>query len=199
MGIRIENISKSFGSLRVLDDFSLNLEKGKVHCLFGASGCGKTTLLNIIAGIEKPDSGKVMYDEDIRISYIFQEDRLLPWLSAEENILFVMEKEDKQIADKYLDIVGLSGFSHYLPSELSGGMKQRVSIARALCCHPDILIMDEPFKGLDQQLKMQMMDHIKDYMKTKKVTALFVTHELWEAEYMGDIIYSLKGLPLGIV
>ncbi len=249
MSIEIKAVSKSYDNLKVLDDFSLILENNKIHCLFGPSGCGKTTLLNIISGLEKPGSGEIIYDKSSKISYIFQEDRLLPWASAEENILFVLdgiynEKDikadkdktvkadmyenvksymDKNIetnkdeisykhgnvsdgkimiknkAKKYIDLVGLSGFFHLLPSQLSGGMKQRVSIARALCIEPDILIMDEPFKGLDMKLKKQMMDYIKNYMMTKQAIVIFVTHELWEAEYLGDIIYELSGLPLTLI
>lgn len=249
MSIEIKSVSKSYGNLNVLSDFSMSLENNKVHCLFGPSGCGKTTLLNIIAELEKPDSGQIIYDKKNKISYIFQEDRLLPWFTAEENILFVLDdfynkddikiKKDKEFkadgyenikhsgdknieaennqslykianaqdlksmitkkAKKYIDLVGLTDFSNLLPSQLSGGMKQRVSIARALCTQPDILIMDEPFKGLDIKLKMQMMDYIKEYMSIKKATGIFVTHELWEAEYLGDVIYELIGTPLTLI
>lgn len=153
--IQISCLAKSFGELTVLNNFNITFTPNKIHCLFGPSGCGKTTLLQLIAGIMRPDRGQVRGVGNRTISYVFQEDRLLPWATVKENILFVLsnrykdQKVAEQLADRYLSLVGMKQFQDYFPGQLSGGMKQRTAIARAFAYQGDILLLDEPFKGLD--------------------------------------------------
>ena len=200
--LKIKNLSKKYDSLRVIDNFELNINNEGIYCLFGPSGCGKTTLLNLLSGLTSRDEGMIEGLENKRISYIFQEDRLLPWLTVEENVAFVLQGHKNSVAqegvDKYLKLVGLEGFRRAYPHELSGGMKQRVSIARAFAHEGDILLMDEPFKGLHLDMKIQLMDYIIDYWYMKKGIFILVTHELEEAIYLSNEIYLLEGPPLKI-
>ncbi|HAA43361.1 MAG TPA: ABC transporter ATP-binding protein [Ruminiclostridium sp.] len=199
--LTINNLKKSFGNLKVLDSLNLIFKPNKVYCIFGPSGCGKTTLFNIIAGILPADGGEIKGLEGKKISYVFQEDRLLPWATVEENILFVLEshykkEEAKKLSDKYISLVNLSEFKNHYPHELSGGMKQRVCIARALAFRGDILIMDEPFKGLHLELKKSLMDYIINYLKENNKAVFFITHDIDEALYLGDCIYVFSGPPI---
>ncbi|MFL0249448.1 ABC transporter ATP-binding protein [Clostridium neuense] len=199
--IKLEGIGKKYNDLKVIDDFSMNFSSNEVHCIFGPSGCGKSTLLNILTGLIDSYSGKIEGLEDKRFSYVFQEDRLIPWLSVKENIRFVLESnhnkaEIERTCEKYLDLVKLSNFKNNYPKELSGGMKQRVSIARALAYGGDIIVMDEPFKGLDMEIKKNMMDYITDYCKLNNKLFIYTTHDTLEAVYMADNIYVFEGPPL---
>ena len=151
MAIKIKNLYKSYGDLIVCQNFNMTLEEMKITGILGPSGCGKTTLLNIIAGLEEYQSGSIQGLEGKTFSYIFQEDRLLPWSTVKENIKFVLESryddnEAERIANQYMDMVGLREYAHYYPRQLSGGMKQRVAIARAFAYPADILLMDEPLR-----------------------------------------------------
>lgn len=198
--MEISNLSKSFGELKVIDDLSISFCQDKIHCLFGPSGCGKSTLVNIMTGIIEADSGIINGIEKKSFSYVFQEDRLLPWATIEENILFVLQSsydatKAKEIADKYLSLVKLEDFKNLYPEELSGGMKQRASIARAFAFSGDILIMDEPFKGLHLEIKRELMDYIRTNLVNNKIT-FFITHDVDEALYLADSIYTFKGPPL---
>lgn len=159
MSILINNLTKKFNTLVVLENLTAVFEENSINCILGPSGCGKTTLLNIMCGLLDYDSGILTGLSDKKFSYIFQEDRLLPWCTVLENILFVLEshyskEEALKIALIHIDMVGLKDYKDYYENELSGGMKRRVSIARAFSYPFDILIMDEPFKGLDLELKM---------------------------------------------
>jgi NitT/TauT family transport system ATP-binding protein len=201
--IEVKDISKKYGNLQVLRNFNIKLEEKRISAILGPSGCGKTTLLNIISGLEKYDSGSIIGIENKKFSYIFQEDRLLPWSSVEENIHFVLKKDYKDqeiinITDKYLKIVGLEEYRHYYPNQLSGGMKQRVAIARAFAYPSDILLMDEPFKGLDMELKKNLIEAFISLWKKDKRTVIFVTHDMDEAMRLADYIFILGGKPLAI-
>ena len=202
--IALNNINISYGNLKVLENFSISLEKGKVHCIFGASGCGKTTLLNALTGINKLESGDKLSLENKKFSYVFQEDRLLPWATALENVLFVLrdrycDEEAKQIAEKYLNIVGLGKFINAYPSELSGGMQRRVSFARALSYRGEVFILDEPFKGLDFKLKTELINYLLESDIKENSYIVFVTHDMQEALSFADYIYMVDGPPLKII
>jgi len=181
----------------------MNLEEHKLVCILGPSGCGKTTLLNIISGVIAPDQGEITGLTGKTISYLFQEPRLLPWKTAVQNIDFVLKDklslaERESLIKKYIEIVGLKGFENYYPSQLSGGMKQRVAIVRAFAYPSDILLMDEPFKGLDLQLKTAVMQAFLNLWLMEKRSAIFVTHDIDEAVLLGDEIYILSGPPTSV-
>ncbi len=196
MSIEIKHIHKEFNGQKIIDDFSLSLpEKGTV-CFFGPSGCGKTTLLNCIAGLLPLDGGSISGLEHKKISYIFQEDRLLPWVTANENVA-VVTNADRKSASEWIRLVGLENAENKHPNELSGGMRQRVSIARALAYGGDILLMDEPFHALDSKSRDQVITLIKE--KTQDKLKILVTHSMEEAQLLADTIYFLKGIPLRIV
>ena len=202
--IALNNINISYGNLKVLENFSISLEKGKVHCIFGASGCGKTTLLNALTGMNKLESGERLSLDNKKFSYVFQEDRLLPWATALENVLFVLrdrycDEEAKQIAEKYLNIVGLGKFINAYPSELSGGMQRRVSFARALSYRGEVFILDEPFKGLDFKLKTELINYLIESDIKENSYIVFVTHDMQEALSFSDYIYMVDGPPLKII
>ena len=202
--IALNNINISYGNLKVLENFSISLEKGKVHCVFGASGCGKSTLLNALTGMNKLESGERLSLDNKKFSYVFQEDRLLPWATALENVLFVLrdrycDEEAKQIAEKYLNIVGLGKFINAYPSELSGGMQRRVSFARALSYRGEVFILDEPFKGLDFKLKTELINYLLESDIKENSYIVFVTHDMQEALSFSDYIYMVDGPPLKIM
>ena len=163
MSIELKHISKNYNGQTVLRDFSLTLPERGTVCFFGPSGCGKTTLLNCIAGLLPLDKGMVNGVEGKKISYIFQENRLLPWVTANENITVVMNSGNgkHKAASEWLQLVGLEDAQDKHPGELSGGMRQRLSIARALAYEGDILLMDEPFQALDAESRNQIICLIK--------------------------------------
>ncbi len=203
MPIEIKNLSKKYESLKVLNDFNIQFEDKRITALLGPSGCGKTTLLNIISGLEEYESGSIKGLQDKRFSYIFQEDRLLPWFTVEENIQFVLkrdytEEEIINITDKYMKMVELEEYRHYYPKQLSGGMRQRVAIARAFAYPSDILLMDEPFKGLDIELKTNLIKSFITLWEEDRRTVIFVTHDIHSALMLGDEIYFLSQKPANI-
>jgi NitT/TauT family transport system ATP-binding protein len=188
--LKLKNINKSFENFEVLKNFSIEIKDNKTTCLFGKSGCGKTTLMNIMCGIIKDYDGEINPITK-EISVVFQETRLLPWFTVAKNISIVSKKYLY-----YLDAVELLEFQSYYPENLSGGMRQRLNIARALSVGFDILIMDEPFKGIDLTLKTKIMNFIKN--ETKNKTVIFTTHDYNEALYLSDEIVYLDGPPLKI-
>lgn len=201
MEIKLKNVQKKYSNLSVIENFNISFSDDKVHCIFGPSGSGKSTLLNIITKLENINSGEIIGTENKKFSYVFQEDRLLPWLNVEENIMFVLESnysksEAKEKAQKCMDLVKLSKFSKSLPRELSGGMKQRLSIARAIAYNGDIFVMDEPFKALDMEIKNELMNYIVEYCYNNNKLLIYTTHDAFEAAYMADRIYVFDGPPL---
>lgn len=181
--VRFEHLTVKYDDQTVINDLSYTLDNGVFYGLAGASGIGKTTLLSAISGLVKPTSGTV-YTDHAKIGYTFQEPRLFPWMTALENVECVCE--DKERAKYYLDLLLPEGADKY-PSELSGGMKQRVSIARALAYDCDLLILDEPFKGLDEQTKQSAIDVVLEYIKGK--TAIMVSHDASEISLCDKILH----------
>ncbi|MDD2381126.1 MAG: ABC transporter ATP-binding protein [Mariniphaga sp.] len=204
MGLEIKNLNKSYNGINLFRDFNLSFPEETITCILGPSGCGKTTLLNIIGKITVPDSCEFQGFDNKLFSYIFQEARLLPWKSVQGNIEFVMRSdlsasERHEQASRFIKIVNLEGFAGYYPSRLSGGMRQRVSIARAFACHSDIILMDEPLKGLDLALKQNMIRWFSEIWKADRRTVIFVTHDVDEALLFGKEIVVLSKLPAQIV
>jgi NitT/TauT family transport system ATP-binding protein len=175
------NINKSFGQKQVLSNFSAEFPKGTVTAIMGASGCGKTTLLRIIAGLEKADSGKISGVNKNKTAFLFQEDRLLSWLTAKQNVEAVIkDKSKKELAAEILSELGLGNDLDAYPSELSGGMCRRVAIARALAYDSDLLLLDEALRGLDEKNIENTVYVIKKYSGGK--TVISVTHSLSSLE-----------------
>lgn len=180
MPLILKNICKSFGDKQVLNHFSLEAADGERVCILGPSGGGKTTLLNIIAGLLPPDSGEMQLPEG-KVSYVFQEYRLLPWLTAEENITAAAGC-DKSLAREVLAAMELDAETKSYPDDFSGGMKQRLSIARALAFDSSLILMDEPFKGLDPELRERVVSRVDAYCQNRMV--ILVTHDKNEADLM---------------
>lgn len=211
MYINIENVSKSFNQdeneLKVLNNINLPIEEGEFVCLLGQSGCGKSTILNMLAAFDKPTEGKISI-ENVEVTKpridrvtIFQNYGLLPWRNVEKNVKLGLEslnkskKEKQEIADKYIKLVGLEKFKKSFPIELSGGMQQRVAIARALAVKPKILFMDEPFGALDPITRKKLQEDIKELWKTEKNTIIFVTHDVEEALFLASKIVIMTPNP----
>ena len=182
--MKVNNITKKYGDKVVLDNFSYDFKDGQITVILGESGVGKTTLLNILAGLDK-DKYSI---EKRTISYVFQNDRLLPNLTIEDNIKLVCKDIDTKVVFEQFD---LKNASTLYPSELSAGMSRRVSIIRALYYRSDVLLMDEPFRNLDYYLKYKIMDIIKGLQKKNNNTIIMVTHDIAEAVYMADNIILL--------
>jgi NitT/TauT family transport system ATP-binding protein len=209
--LSIKDLHKSFrkddGGLVAIEDFNLDIMDGEFVCVLGPSGCGKTTLLRIIAGLEEPTSGKILLkNKEITgpgsdRGMVFQEFGLFPWRSVRKNIEFGLEirkipkEERKTISDRYIDLVGLKGFETSHPNELSGGMKQRVGIARALANDPAILLMDEPFGALDAQTRNLMQKELLRIWSEMKKTVVFITHSVDEAVFVADRVVVMSARP----
>lgn len=181
--IRLENIEKRFGEQQILRGVTAEFPAG-ITALLGPSGSGKTTLLRLIAGLETPDAGTICGTEDRKVCYLFQEPRLLPWMTAEQNVRAVQGKAPAVSAAEWLHRVGLQGAEHKLPEELSGGMCQRVALARALAFGGDCLLLDEPFKEIDAQTKEELFPLLRRETAGKPV--IFVTHTEEEARVLCD-------------
>lgn len=192
--MKLEGVCKGFDEVKVLRDFNLSVDDKQITCILGPSGCGKSTLLNIMAGIIKPDFGNVSENKK-KVGYVFQEDRLLSWKNVYENIKLVNKKaSDEKIMDLIL-LVGLQGFEYKYPAQLSGGMRQRCSIARAFNFESELLLMDEPFKSLDYDLRINMVKSLIDIWLKWSNTVVFVTHEIDEALLVGNKIVVLSKNP----
>lgn len=204
MSLELDNITKSYGSRVILDHFSLQFKSGSITCLFGPSGCGKTTLLNLIGGIIPAGSGSVTGFGEEKISYIFQETRILPWKTVLGNVLFPLTdklpvNQALETAMKFIRLVGLEMEKDFYPNQLSGGMKQRVSIARAFAFPGTLILMDEAFQNLDNVLKYNILDSFLKIWKEDGRTVIFVTHDIDEAIKLGQEIILLKDNPLKII
>jgi ABC-type nitrate/sulfonate/bicarbonate transport system ATPase subunit len=209
--LAVREVSKMFeiGAERVaaLHRVSAVVEKGEFVCLIGASGCGKSTLLRIIAGFETPTSGEItVYDHPVQgpgsdRGMVFQDYALFPWMTVRENIAFGPRQKDlgkariREITDEYLNMVGLAQFADRFPSQLSGGMKQRVAIARVLANEANILLMDEPFGALDALTREQLQDELLQIWARTQVTVIFVTHSVEEATVLSDRVIVMTAGP----
>lgn len=212
----VKNVNKTFdsaqGKVEALKDVSLTVNEGEFVCLVGPSGCGKSTLLNLVAGLNKPDSGEILV-EDTPVTgpgrdrmVMFQEHALFPWLDVLGNVLFglklkpnLTDPERKEVAKFYLHLVGLEKFEHAAIHELSGGMRQRVALARSLAPNPRILLMDETFGALDALTREQLYGEIQQIWEKRKKTILFVTHNIREAVCLGDRVILFSPHPGRIV
>lgn len=191
--LKIEKLTFAYPSGEpVLKDFSMELTDGELLAVMAPSGSGKSTLLNLIAGLLRPNSGKIHSDFK-KISYVFQEPRLFPWLTVEENVRAVLEKNTpaESIADA-LRLVGLDGCKKLFPAELSGGMKIRLSLARALAHKGDLFLLDEPFASLDEELREALIPTLRKILKERGVSAILVSHHPADAERFADRILSLE-------
>ena len=209
--IELRHVSKRFQSARgvtaALRDMSLRIDDGDFVCLVGPSGCGKTTLLHLVAGLEKPDDGEVLVDgKRVRgpgpdRGVLFQEPALFPWLTVAENVAFglkelrVPKRERRRRADKYLELVKMHGFERSFVHELSGGMKQRAALARALALEPTMLLMDEPFGALDPKSRDALQVELVDIWQKTRQTIVFVTHDMAEAVRLGSRVIVLRARP----
>ncbi len=209
--LKIEDLSFNFGKLEVLKNISFTVFLGELVCILGPSGCGKTTLLRTLAGLVDASSGRMVFGEKQsfnntgridEIAIVFQEPRLLPWRTSRDNLKLPFElnknhldKEDERMIDSTLALVGLSDFACSYPHELSGGMRQRVSLARALVTNPRILFMDEPLTGLDVHTREELQLEIIRIWNTKRISLIWVTHDPGEAIFMADRIIVLSNRP----
>jgi NitT/TauT family transport system ATP-binding protein len=197
--VTLDSATKAFGSTVALDRISLGVEKGEFLCIVGASGCGKSTLLNLIAGLDPASAGSVRIEG--KPALMFQEPALFPWLTVRDNVALplrlrgVAKKERRARAEELLDLVHLSGQGARRPHELSGGMRQRVALARSLACEADILLMDEPFGALDAMTRDLLHDELERVWATTGITVVFVTHNVREAARLGDRIVLLTSRP----
>lgn len=204
MSLEIKNLCKKFDNLILFSDFNISFQEGTITSILGPSGCGKTTLLNIIGDIIRPDSGHLSGFKEKTVSYIFQDPRLLPWKTVKENIGFVLrrdipEEERKKITEQLIRLMELEDFAGFYPGKLSGGMRQRVSIARAFAYPSDIILMDEPLKGLDIKLKLNLIRIFSRMWQSDKRTVIFVTHDVDEALLLGNDIIVLSRAPAQII
>lgn len=208
----VESVSKWYrtprATVKALDSMNLRVAEGEFVCLVGPSGCGKTTLLDIMAGLTKPDEGRVLADDQVvegpgrHRLVMFQESALFPWLTVFGNVMFGLKRkpglsnaERRDIAEAHLRLVGLEKFKKSFVHELSGGMKQRVALARSLAPDPQVLLMDEPFGALDAITREQLYQDMQDICRARKKTIIFVTHNVREAVCLGDRVFILSPSP----
>ena len=193
--LEFDSVSVKYNEHEVIKNLSFSLKKGEVIALLGPSGCGKTTILNITSGLLAETAGKVSVHTK-KFGYVFQEPRLLPWRTVIDNILFVMKEKDRKVKQKQtneiLKMVGLDHVANDYPSKLSGGMKQRVSIARALAADPQIILMDEPFSALDPKLKNELQEDVIKLIDKNQIGIIYVTHDPLEAIKLADRILVLS-------
>jgi NitT/TauT family transport system ATP-binding protein len=211
--VEVRGVNKSFprqrggGELKVLNDVSFSQDAGTFICLVGPSGCGKSTLLRIIDGLIPPDSGEVLIggervrEPSLDRGFVFQQFNLLPWRTVLGNVEFGLEnkgvrkQERRRRALEVIKLVDLEGFETYYPSQLSGGMQQRVGLARAIAVEPAILLMDEPFGSVDDQTRMLLQNELLKIWEQAQKTVIFVTHDIEEALYLGDKIVVMRARP----
>lgn len=200
MNLQLEKLGKRFDSRTIFDNLSLTFPEGEITVILGPSGCGKTTILNIISGAESLYEGTVVKPEGFTVSYLFQEPRLLPWKTVAQNLAFVLPPEmDRQTInntiDSHLELVDLRRFASYYPGQLSGGMKQRAAMARAFAYPATAILMDEPFQGLDLNLKLKLTGALLHLWEREQRTIIYVTHTIQEAVLLGDTIIVLSEPP----
>lgn len=203
--VELKNISLSYhspsGETCAVKDLSFSVEKGEFLCIVGPSGCGKSTLLSLIAGLMKPTSGEIHVNSKANIGYMLQKDYLFEWRTIRSNAYLGLEiqnkltEENKAFVDHLLDLYGLGDFKEHLPSQLSGGMRQRVALIRTLAVRPEILLLDEPFSALDYQTRLYVSDEIGTIIRKEKKTAILVSHDISEAISLADKVVVLTQRP----
>jgi NitT/TauT family transport system ATP-binding protein len=206
--VAVENVTKSFGDVTALSDISLTLGDNEFVSVVGASGCGKSTLLSVIAGLEDPTSGETTLDGRSVVGpgrdrgVVFQNATLLPWLSSLDNVLFALrgdaslsKRERLDRAREVLDQVGLTGFENAFPAQLSGGMQQRVALARSLSYGPEVLLMDEPFGALDALTRRTMQELLTAVWEKNRMTVMLITHDIEEAVFLSDRVVVMTSRP----
>ena len=215
MRIRVDDVSKSFGAARgrrvqALEGVTFTVAADELVAVVGPSGCGKSTLLNLLAGLLRPDAGTIDFDGPLRAgrpatAMVFQEFALFPWRTAQANVEFGLEEAGvsasarRAIARRFIDLTGLGGFETRYPHQLSGGMRQRVGIARALAVDPAVLLMDEPFSALDAQTRQLMQEELLAIWARTRQTIVYVTHNIHEAVFMADRVVVLSRRPGRVV
>ena len=198
-GIELKNIQKSYSvddrTLHVLKGIDLHIPEKSITVILGRSGCGKTTLLRLVGGLEEADKGDIHFDAVHKTAYVFQEPRLMPWLHVWDNVVFGLKKQErnKTAVQNIIDTVGLKGFEKAYPHQLSGGMQQRAAIARALAYDPSFIMMDEPFAALDYFTRDQMQKELIRLQQSRGASILFVTHSIDEALLLGHKIVIIEG------
>lgn len=202
--IQISGLTKRYGDKIVFEQLDAELPSEQINVILGPSGCGKTSLLRLIAGLESFEAGFIKKNTKERISFIFQEHRLLPWKTALQNVEIVLgnlmtTEQSQATACKYLEMVGLQKSMQLYPPQLSGGMKQRVSVARAFAFPSQLILMDEPFKELDIKTKRNLITTIKEVWNKDQRTMLFVTHDVDEAVELGHNIFIMSEIPSKII
>lgn len=210
MRIVVENVDKKFvdnnkREVTALENINFTINEEEIVVLVGPSGCGKSTLLNIVGGLLSPTKGQVYFEgtngREPNLGIVFQEIALFPWRTVFQNVIFGLEergvpkKEREEKGKHYIDMVGLTGFENAFPKQLSGGMKQRAGIARALSIEPDLLLMDEPFSALDAQTRTIMQEELLTIWNRTRLSTLYVTHNIQEAVYLGDRVIVLSRHP----
>ena len=205
--LQVQGVSKTYGEVVALEPTTFAVQEGEFVAIVGPSGCGKSTLLHIIGGLTEPTSGEMFLDGQqffeagAERGMVFQAYTLFPWLTVRENVKFgprmqgLPREEQEKRASHFLNEVNLHGFHHHFPKQLSGGMRQRVAIARSLANKPRILLMDEPFGALDAQTRAVMQDLVLGIRKREKTTALLITHDIDEAIYLADRIFVMTARP----
>ena len=218
--LRVDNLAKRYGArrggrsgtaLRVFDGLSFTIADGEFVSIIGPSGCGKTTVLNLVAGLDTPSGGRITVDgvpvsgPGLDRGIVFQEFALFPWLTVSENVAFGLKSMGVPAAERtrkaahFVDLVGLTEFAGYYPNQLSGGMRQRVGLGRALAIEPSVLLMDEPFGALDAQTRVTMQNALADIWLDTRKTVLFITHDIRESIFLSDRVIALGGRPSQIV
>ncbi len=203
--LKVKNLRKTYhtknNEILAVDNFSFNLEKGEFVAIVGPSGCGKSTILSILCGLDNASSGKIEIDKSLKFGYMLQGDNLFDWRTIYKNCLLGLELENKltkenlDYVNNLLDTYGLKDFKKAYPHNLSGGMRQRVSLIRTLATKPDILFLDEPFSALDYQTRLAVSDDVYKIIKKEKKSAIMVTHDLSEAISMADRVIVLTSRP----
>lgn len=199
--IQIKNLTKKYKidgrAFKALNDINLKIDKGSFTTIVGKSGCGKSTLLRIIAGLEEAAEGKIIGREKIKSSLVFQEARLMPWLTVEENILFPLKKrreksESLKKGKEHLDLLGLNDFKDAYPDQISGGMAQRTALGRALVYDSNLILMDEPLGSLDAFNRYKLQQELQNIFSKNNKTVIFVTHDIDEAIFLGDRVLIME-------
>ena len=209
--VRIQNLNKSYPhhdqELHVLENINLDIKSGEFISIVGSSGCGKSTLLRLLVGLERSFEGKIQVDQQdiqgtsLQRGIVFQDHRLFPWLSVKENIRVALQQsklsraEEDLLIDEHLELVKLTKFKDAYPTQLSGGMNQRVAIARSLVNRPQILLLDEPFGALDALTRHHLQDELQRIWQSEKITMIIVTHDVEEAVYLGDRVVVMQPHP----